>query len=1108
MSPPMSHTSVILSYDPRASAADRSGAEAPGSDRRVRQARAHLAADRQRKQGTCRSKSRRTSEDRCGEMPAGAASVSARPDSVEVETVKPASISRCLHGPGDASIHEALTWYRAFCASLPAREGVLSPLDLFDAIVIGSGFGGAVAACRLTQAGQRVCLLERGRRFTSTPVEAHEEPYSDFPKLPASDRVLPDMARLIWGDDRGLWQMRNLGNVKAFVAAGYGGGSLIYANVHLRPPEEAFEQWPVGTRGEDLEPYYRLAAYMLDVRPITEARFHPLPKTDQFAKAADALGRGQEFFYPPLAVRLNGDGPNAFGQEQSTCRACGECLTGCRYRAKNSLDLNYLAEAERQTKDGVPLLSARTGAEALRIRAPEPPESGDLTYEVEYRDHVEGGGITSVRAPSVFVCAGALGSTELLLRSTKHGCLPRLANLSKLGRGYFPNADALGVVFDARLDSDSNGPGASRRELYPTVGPTITASLVYDARRLDDRHSAGAHPWFLLQDGGFPLAVRRHMGLMRAPVPLRRNCCLPARHRDGRFQVPAADPPSDASTACALYRAIDQRLHAEARLPLDARPFYSLADALLRILRDDWLSEYLPKGLETAVRQLRSQLTARTDGELLAIVTVLQNRLANDLAKRLTRVLLLGGECAPLSRLLARMGRLIMRWLLPYERVAAFSRNTIEDRYLLNDRDPTAFARQTATELCAFDDPGDINSKHSMVLLAMGIDGFRSSLALDESDELRSDLEVPIGAPVYRTQEQLMHDVATALRGDLRVSPLWAFARDPVTVHSQGGCAMGSAQDGSVTNPYGGVHAYEGLHVLDAAAFPGSVGANPSATILALAERNIEHFIRQRLGISNWTAPENGKAAEFWEQWGPMLENPARRTFIRPPEVWSRPPVAEPIGITFTEAMYGHHSQREGPPKQASDYDAADIKGREKRQRFEVKLTATARDAAELAADRKRHRMSICGSLVLTWPDEGMPHPVEVPVAGHLDLFTGHRRMVYRLRGCLPGSGRPVALSGCKWLRDGPGPDAIRDTTTLYTRLCVGTSTTYGVMHVALDELLRHQLPSFEVTGTDDPARVAWALGAFAAFFFGDLQKVYLPGLDKMIDLSRELGIR
>src|SRR5262249_19193099 len=148
-----------------------------------------------------------------------------------------------------------------------------------------------------------------------------------------------------------------------------------------------------------------------------------------------------------------------------------------------------------------------------------------------------------------------------------------------------------------------------------------------------------------------------------------------------------------------------------------------------------------------------------------------------------------------------------------------------------------------------------------------------SSLALDESDELRSDLEVPVGAPVYRTQERLMHDVATALRGDLRVSPLWAFARDPVTVHSQGGCAMGRIQDGSVTTPNGEVNSYEGLYVLDAAVFPGSVGANPSATILALAERNIEHFIRNELGVSGWTAPENSKATAFWSTWGPKLND-------------------------------------------------------------------------------------------------------------------------------------------------------------------------------------------------------------------------------------------
>jgi choline dehydrogenase-like flavoprotein len=979
-------------------------------------------------------------------------------------------------------------------------------MEPFDAIVIGSGFGGAVAACRLTQAGQRVCLLERGRRFKSKPVSPGKEPHSDFPKLPASDRVLPDMARLIWGDDRGLWQMRDLGKVKAFVAAGYGGGSLIYANVHLRPPEEAFETWPEGTRGSDLEEYYRLAAYMLDVRPITEAPFHPLPKTDQFAKAADALGRGDEFFYPPLALRLNGDGKNAFGKRQSPCRACGECLTGCRYRAKNSLDLNYLAVAERQTnEDGVRLLSVRTGAEALRIKALEAAGPGGPRYEVEYRDYVEGRGITSVCSRSVFVCAGALGSTELLLRSAKHGGLPKLAGLEALGRGFLPNADALGVVFDARLGSDSNGTGGSRRELYPTVGPTITASLVYDTRAPHDRHSAGAHPWFLLQDGGFPLAVRRHMGLMRAPVLLRRNRFAPGRDAGGRFGVPAA-AASDAREASALYGSIDQRLHAEASSPLDARPFYSLPDALVHILKDDRLSKYLPEGLKTAVRQLRSDVTTRADRDLVPIVAEVENELADELARRLAKVLLLGHEGAWLSGPLARMGRAIIRCLLPYEDVATCSRKALEKYYLSNG---LRFATQAATELCAFEDPDDIHSKHSMVLLAMGIDGFRSSLILDESDELRSDLDVPVGAPVYRTQEQLMHDVATALRGDLRVSPLWAFARAPVTVHSQGGCAMGRAEDGSVTNPYGEVHCYDDLYVLDAAVFPGSVGANPSATILALAERNIEHFIQEHIA-KDWMAPErkDNKVSEFWSEWGPKLDNPKQRTFIRPPEVKSRPPVAEPIGMTFTEAMYGYHSELAKVPAQESDYDAADMAGREKGQSFKLTLTATAPDASELAADTKHHRMSICGTLTLTWPAAGMVKAVEVPVSGHLDVFTSDRRMLYQLWGRVSDSGPPIKLNGCKVLRADPGPDAIRDTTTLYTSVQLGERVSYGVMHVALDELLRCQLPSFTVTGTDDPARIVWALGSFGAFFFGALQKVYLPGLDKVIDLSQELGIR
>src|SRR5262249_33870733 len=288
-----------------------------------------------------------------------------------------------------------------------------------------------------------------------------------------------------------------------------------------------------------------------------------------------------------------------------------------------------------------------------------------------------------------------------------------------------------------------------------------------------------------------------------------RSARAPAGTR--RFRVPAAAAvaASDAGRARALYCSIDERLCAEVTQPLDARPFYSLPDALGHIVRDDRLSKYLPDDLKTAVGQLWSEVTTRTDRGLVTIVTEVENRLANGLARKIARVLLFGykGETW-LSRLLARMGRATVRCLFPYKRVAAISKEALENYVLSNGAD--GFATRAAAELFAFDDPDDITSKHSMVLLAMGIDAFKSSLTLDESGELRSDLDVPPGAPVYRTQEQLMHDVATALRGDLRVSPLWAFARNPVTVHSQGGCAMGRFEDGSVTNPYGEVNSYEG----------------------------------------------------------------------------------------------------------------------------------------------------------------------------------------------------------------------------------------------------------------------------------------------------------
>ena len=101
----------------------------------------------------------------------------------------------------------------------------------YDAIVIGSGFGGAVTAARLVEAGLDVCVLERGRRYLP----------GDFPELPSAEQVLPDTMRWRWSPPlggRGLWETRDLGDVLTVHAAGYGGGSLIYANVQLRAPEQ------------------------------------------------------------------------------------------------------------------------------------------------------------------------------------------------------------------------------------------------------------------------------------------------------------------------------------------------------------------------------------------------------------------------------------------------------------------------------------------------------------------------------------------------------------------------------------------------------------------------------------------------------------------------------------------------------------------------------------------------------------------------------------------------------------------------------------------------------------------------------------------------------
>jgi cholesterol oxidase len=333
----------------------------------------------------------------------------------------------------------------------------------YEAIVVGTGFGGAVAACRLAQAGVAVAVLERGRRF---------EPGS----FPRPTRGRHDLMHWHCG---GAYDVRPLNDVFVVQAAGYGGGSLIYANVQMRPPPDVFDHgWPRVFTRSSLDPYYDLVAHMLDIRPVEPdpASGELPPKTLLMEEAAARLGRSRQSFRPNIAVRFDGGGQplaaNKFGAPQSGCVHCGECDIGCNFGAKNTLDLNYLAVAESMGAE------VGTGCEVTRI-----VPTGD-GFDLVYRDRGKGERERTISTGQVFLALGAVNTTELLLRSRdEHATLPRLS--PTLGSGYSANGDFLAL-----------GTGTSPPFL-PRRGPTITTACVFD---WEDGHR---RIWFAVEEGGY-----------------------------------------------------------------------------------------------------------------------------------------------------------------------------------------------------------------------------------------------------------------------------------------------------------------------------------------------------------------------------------------------------------------------------------------------------------------------------------------------------------------------------------------------------------------------------------------------------------------------------
>jgi cholesterol oxidase len=315
--------------------------------------------------------------------------------------------------------------------------------DRYDVVIIGSGFGGSITACRLAQAGRSVCVLERGRRWSNV----------DFP------RSASQIARNgFWDPDGGrfgLLDYRVFPHMHVIQGSGVGGGSLHYFNVHLRPPAAIFEdiRWPDGIDLQALGPYYSLACEMLDAAPLEPPAGRRLPtRTTAFLDACDRAERASELV--PIAVYRGSGRRNPHGDaRQQPCDYSGDCMIGCATHAKNTLDLNYLALAERHGAEVYPLHRVHRIAPAARGGG----------YRVSY-ERLDPGLATSapfasVSAETVIVAAGTLGTAELLLRCRDRlGSLPDLS--PALGRGFSGNGDLLlaGTLTDDDIDA---GPGPS-----------------------------------------------------------------------------------------------------------------------------------------------------------------------------------------------------------------------------------------------------------------------------------------------------------------------------------------------------------------------------------------------------------------------------------------------------------------------------------------------------------------------------------------------------------------------------------------------------------------------------------------------------------------------
>lgn len=355
----------------------------------------------------------------------------------------------------------------------------------YDVIVIGSGYGGGVAAQRLARAGKSVCVLERGREFVT----------GEFPAK------FPDMRREMQvrgtaydvGPDTAMYDVRLGADMHVLVGCGLGGGSLVNAGVALKPDPRVFadQVWPDQIRQDGLldEGYARARRWL---RPSPGPRAPEMTKFKAFAKA------GSGFPVPvaaPVVVSFE-DNRNPAGIEQPACTNCGDCCGGCNVGAKNTVALTYLPDAVRH------------GAECFveaKVGHIEKNAGGTWTVvvaDISSKDRP----VLRLSANMIVLSAGTLGSTEILLRSREKG----LAVSDRLGKQFSANGDIIAFGYGAKVPVHSVGVGHPAKLEGHEVGASVSGQIEIVDK--DDLSKS-----MTIQEGAIPSAIAPALPIMFVP---------------------------------------------------------------------------------------------------------------------------------------------------------------------------------------------------------------------------------------------------------------------------------------------------------------------------------------------------------------------------------------------------------------------------------------------------------------------------------------------------------------------------------------------------------------------------------------------------------------